>query len=129
MPARIYNQGGMPPLVGPLELSGNPYGRLGTYLPGGPVDTARHAFFRPLGTNGRSCATCHQPPSGMSFSLRNVRARFRTTAGTDPIFAPVDGANCPDAVPASTPRAHPMAAKGKGSASLRRRYSLLLIAA
>ena len=35
----------------------------------------------------------------MSISLRNINARFRATRGTDPLFAPVDGANCPDAVP------------------------------
>ena len=127
LPAPIYNQGGVPALVGRLELTTNPYGRLGTYLPGGPVATASHAFFRPLGTNGRACVTCHQPPSGMSFSLRNVRARFRTTAGTDPIFAPVDGANCPDAVPADHTSGAPSGgAKGKGQRSLRSAYSLLL---
>ena len=127
LPARIYNQGGVPPLVQQLELTANPYGRLGTYLPGGPIETSGHAFFRPLGTNGRACVTCHQPPSGMSFSLRNVRARFRNTAGTDPIFAPVDGANCPDAVPAAYTSGAPYGGmKGKGRRSLRDAYSLLL---
>ncbi|MGD9511475.1 MAG: hypothetical protein AB7X49_23325, partial [Geminicoccaceae bacterium] len=127
LPARIYNQGGVPALVRQLELTSNPYGRLGTYLPGGPLATASHAFFRPLGTNGRACVTCHQPPSGMSFSLRNVRARFRTTGGTDPIFAPVDGANCPDAVPAAYTSGAPYGGrKGKGRQSLRSAYSLLL---
>jgi cytochrome c peroxidase len=97
--ARAYDRGGIPAVVPRLELHANPFGAVGAFLPGGPVDTASHAFFRPLGTNGRSCATCHQPPSGMSISLRNVRARFKATAGTDPLFAPIDGANCPSALP------------------------------
>ena len=127
LPVRIYNQGGVPPLLPRLALTGNPYGRLGTFLPGGPIVPARHAFFRALGTNGRACVTCHQPPSGMSFSLRNVNARFRNTRGTDPIFAPVDGANCPDAVPAASTSAAPYGgARGKGKTTLRAAYSLLL---
>ena len=92
--------GRRPPAHPPAGGCRQPLRPAGHLLAGRPGLTARHAFFRSLGTNGRSCATCHQPPSGMSFSLRNVRARFGATAGTDPIFAPVDGANCPDAVPA-----------------------------
>ena len=37
LPARIYNQGGVPQLIPRLEVAGNPYGRLATYLPDGPV--------------------------------------------------------------------------------------------
>ena len=127
-PAAGGGRGGIPPVIEPLELSGNPYGRLGTFLPDGAIDTARNAFFLPLNSaNGRSCVTCHQPPSGMSVSLRNIRARFRNTGGTDPIFVPVDGANCPDAVPASYTSGAPYGGlEGKGLRSLRAAYSLLL---
>ena len=63
----------------------------------------------------------------MSISLRNIRGRFRNTGGTDPLFAPVDGANCPDAVPASFTSGAPYGSlKGKGLRSLRQAYSLLL---
>ena len=63
----------------------------------------------------------------MSFSLPNVRARFGATAGTDPIFAPVDGANCPDAVPAQHTSGAPYGGrKGKGKKALKDAYSLLL---
>jgi hypothetical protein len=81
-----------------FETFWNPLGRVGAYQPRGAVITATHPFFQSLGTNSRSCTTCHQPPSGMSISLRNVRARFRATQGKDPLFAPIDGANCPNAV-------------------------------
>ncbi len=120
LPARIYNQGGIPQIIPGLQITGNPYGRLATYLPAGPVYTARHAFFRSLGTNGRSCATCHQPPSGMSFSLRNVRARFRATAGTDPIFAPSTAPTAPTRCRRSTPPA-PLMAVARARAGRRSR--------
>jgi len=51
-------------------------------------------FFQSLGTNGRSCGSCHQPSDGMSVSAANVQLRFLLTQGLDPIFRPVDGANC-----------------------------------
>ena len=103
--SRIYNQGRFPAQVPAFESFWNPFGRGAVYRPGGSVMTATHPFFQALGTNGRSCATCHQPPSGLSISLRNVRARFNATAGTDPLFAPIDGANCPNRVTApGTPR-------------------------
>ena len=113
-PAKIYQQGGIPALVPKLEVDWNPFGKVGTYLPGGPINTADNAFFQALGTNGRSCATCHQPSSGMGLSLRNVRARFKATAGRDPLFAPVDGADCPSAVPGTDPEAATRARLARG---------------
>jgi len=62
----------------------------------GAVDTAGHPFFEPLGSNGRACVTCHQPADGMSVSLTTIRERWRETAGADPLFAAIDGANCPN---------------------------------
>ena len=54
-------------------------------------------FFQSLGTNGRSCATCHTPTDGWSVTPAHLLARFEASQGTDPIFRPVDGANCPSA--------------------------------
>ena len=62
----------------------------------GPIDT-HGAFFQSLGTNGRSCATCHVASQAMSISASGVQQRFLETRGGDPLFAPVDGANCPNA--------------------------------
>jgi cytochrome c peroxidase len=53
-----------------------------------------NAFFQSLGTNGRSCASCHLPTEGWSISAENVRLRFYATLGTDPIFRTNDGSNC-----------------------------------
>ena len=62
----------------------------------GPVND-HGAFFQSLGTNGRSCATCHVASQAMSISAAGVQQRFAETRGRDPLFAPVDGANCPNA--------------------------------
>ena len=58
-----------------------------------------NAFFRPLGTNGRSCVTCHQPENAWSITPENVRRRFDESQGTDPIFRNNDGSNCEGALP------------------------------
>jgi cytochrome c peroxidase len=59
-------------------------------------------FFQSMGTNGRSCATCHQASDGMSVSAFNVGLRFAATAGNDPIFRTVDGSNCDHDIDVST---------------------------
>lgn len=62
---------------------------------GGPVATRGHPFFTSIGRNGRACITCHQPADGMSVAARSVAARWTQTRGKDPIFAAIDGSNCP----------------------------------
>jgi cytochrome c peroxidase len=54
-------------------------------------------FFAALGTNGRSCATCHAQATGWSITPAFVQARFDATNGTDPLFRLVDGATSPNA--------------------------------
>jgi hypothetical protein len=57
---------------------------------GGGIDLTG-PFFQSMGTNGRTCGTCHQPSDGMSIAAANVDVRFFLTQGTDPIFRTVDG--------------------------------------
>jgi cytochrome c peroxidase len=52
-------------------------------------------FFASLGTNGRTCGTCHVQAEGWTITPGDVQARFRATSGADPIFRIVDGANSP----------------------------------
>jgi cytochrome c peroxidase len=59
-------------------------------------------FFQSLGTNGRSCSSCHLPAEGWSISAAEVRLRFLLTRGTDPIFRPNDGSNCDHNIETST---------------------------
>ncbi len=74
----------------------DPSGQLRLLNKSGEVETKDHPFFTPLGTNGRACVTCHQPTSAMSLSLDLIRLRWADTNGKDPLFAAVDGSNCPD---------------------------------
>jgi predicted MFS family arabinose efflux permease len=81
----------------PAELHfDDPLGRLGVLNASGPVDTKGHPFFEPQGANGRACVTCHQPAYAMTISASAVRERWHATHGKDPLFAAVDGSNCPD---------------------------------
>jgi hypothetical protein len=73
-----------------------PTGRVGLLLSGGPIEMKGHPFFTPLGKNGRACVTCHQPAYGMSFSAEAARDLWKRTGGKDPLFAAVDGSNCPN---------------------------------
>ena len=59
--------------------------------------TPEHPFFRPLGSVGRACATCHVPAEGWSLVPAEVQRRFETTAGLDPLFQPHDAAVSPRA--------------------------------
>jgi cytochrome c peroxidase len=84
--------------AGPLGRQSFPdaSGVITTLSANGPVD-GHGAFFQSLGTNGRSCATCHVASQAMSISAAGIQQRFAETRGRDPLFAPVDGANCPNA--------------------------------
>src|SRR4051794_16840157 len=83
----------------------NERGEVGVLNTSGSVDPNGHPFFEPIGANGRACSTCHQPSDGMSLSLRSIRARWQATGGKDPLFAAVDGMNCPN-LPPDDPRSH-----------------------
>jgi hypothetical protein len=74
----------------------NPTGYAATYTTVGSVDLA-NPFFQSLGTNGRSCGSCHQPGDGWTIAPEHVRARFDATGGSDPIFRTNDGSNAPNA--------------------------------
>jgi cytochrome c peroxidase len=54
-------------------------------------------FFQSLGTNGRTCASCHVPSAGWTLSPPELQKRFKDTDGLDPVFRTNDGANSPKA--------------------------------
>ncbi|MEP6858998.1 MAG: hypothetical protein ABJE66_00160 [Deltaproteobacteria bacterium] len=54
-------------------------------------------FFTSLGTNGRSCATCHVGGEGWSITPADIQARFDATGGLDPVFRTNDGTVSPQA--------------------------------
>ena len=73
----------------------NPTGYAATFSTTGVVDL-QGPFFQSLGTNGRSCSSCHQPSDGWTVTPAHLQERFDATSGTDPVFRPVDGANAPN---------------------------------
>ena len=52
-------------------------------------------FFQTLGTNGRTCETCHAPSDGFGLSAIDAQQRYFFTRGKDPLFDQVDGSTCP----------------------------------
>lgn len=68
----------------------NATGLLRTFMPGGAIDTT-NPFFQSLGSNGRSCNTCHRLDQAWSVTPERIRERFNATQGTDPIFRTNDG--------------------------------------
>lgn len=73
----------------------DPYGIVTTVSTAGSINKSS-AFFQSLGTNGRDCSTCHVPGDAYGLSARHAQQVFRATRGDDPLFASVDGGNCPD---------------------------------
>ncbi len=65
-----------------------------TYSNTGSVDLSG-PFFQSLGTNGRTCETCHQPRNAFGLSAVNAQLRYFLTRGKDPLFAQFDGSTCP----------------------------------
>lgn len=81
----------------PLSLpTPNPSGLAQTLISGRTVDRDE-PFFQTLGTNGRTCVTCHMPNQGWSIEPDEVQRRFEATSGRHPLFRRVDGAVSPHA--------------------------------
>ncbi|MGA9717145.1 MAG: hypothetical protein WBQ79_02610 [Acidobacteriaceae bacterium] len=85
-------------LIPNLKQFFDPSGSVATFNTAGDIDR-KTAFFRSLGTNGRTCESCHQADQAFSLSASHVRDLYERTHGADPLFAAVDGANCPNGEP------------------------------
>jgi hypothetical protein len=83
-----------PFVIPELEIDVDPGGAIASYEPNGPTITSKNAFFQDLGTNGRTCFTCHEPQDGWSLSAQHAQERFYANTN-DPLFRLVDGATCP----------------------------------
>ena len=89
------DRSGGPATIPDMWPYADPTGAIATHSVSGRINT-RGAFFQSLGTNGRTCATCHALDQAMSLSTPQIRSTFAKTKGHDPLFASVDGANCPN---------------------------------
>src|SRR5208282_6414223 len=47
-------------IIPKFQVFGDPNGAFATINAGGPTDTSTNPFFLSMGTNGRTCVTCHQ---------------------------------------------------------------------
>ncbi len=73
-------------------------GLVSTYSSTGSFNTSG-PFFQSLGTNGRSCSTCHVASNAMGLSAVQAQLVYYASNGKDPLFSAVDGAVCPTAAP------------------------------
>jgi hypothetical protein len=94
-PAKLWLQPGTNNMLFGSTDYLNHDGMLGVVNTSGIVQTGGHAFFDALGANGRGCVSCHQPSQAMSLASANVVQRWDDSQGRDPVFAAVDGSNCP----------------------------------
>ena len=88
-------QAGQGTLVPTFQDWENATGQLRILNQNGDMQTQGHAFFTALGTNGRACVTCHQLANGMSVGPALLQPQWAASQGNDPVFAAVDGSNCP----------------------------------
>ena len=82
-------------------------GTITSYQPNGPTTTSNNGFFSSLGSNGRTCFTCHQPQDGWALTPQSVQETYNLVGANTPLFQAIDSAGCP-----SDPRAtstNPMA--------------------
>jgi hypothetical protein len=82
-------------LPNPL-LTPDSSGVLATFSTSGGIDI-NNPFFQNLGSNGRTCNTCHISSSAWTITPADVQGKFNATQGKDPIFRTNDGSNCPSA--------------------------------
>jgi cytochrome c peroxidase len=80
-----------------LEAVVNSAGVAETFHLSGVVDRA-NPFFESMGTNGRSCETCHDARSAWTTSAEVMTQLFESTAGSHPLFVSLhDSGTRPDA--------------------------------
>lgn len=86
-----------PPAPPPALEFANPAGVSQTFSTAGAINpnAPNNPFFQSLGTNGRTCATCHEVADGWTVTPPNIQARFNQSNGLDPIFSTNDGSNSP----------------------------------
>ncbi len=100
------SQSSTPPVTAPPPVVTPPATSFHNTTPdaSGTLDTFTHTqidssspFFADLGSNNRTCNSCHVANDGWSVNPPDLQQRFQSSQGTDPIFRVVDGANCPSA--------------------------------
>src|SRR5262245_59958051 len=79
-----------------LEADRDRFGVAESFHTTGAIDFT-NPFFSQLGTNARSCGTCHAADMGWTLTTSEARKQFLLTAGLAPLFLPHDEGSRPDA--------------------------------
>lgn len=79
-----------------LEADRDRFGVAESFHTTGAIDFT-NPFFTPLGTNARTCATCHAADMGWTLTTDSARRLFRETDGLAPLFMLHDEGSRPDA--------------------------------
>ncbi len=82
-----------------LHQTLDPAGLLGTASSNGFDTGDSNGFFADLGTNGRTCGTCHLQANAWTFTPQHAR----TLPRSHPLFSPNDGSDCPPTSPSQGP--------------------------
>jgi hypothetical protein len=85
---------GAPLFLQQFETDPDDEGEIASFQPKGQTYTPSSPFFQNLGTNGRTCFTCHQPQNAWGLSKDSATARFAANPN-EPLFRLIDGATCP----------------------------------
>src|SRR5262245_48238447 len=72
----------------------NSFGRLQVFSTDAAngIDTS-NPFFQNLGSNGRTCNSCHKLSNALGISVANINNIFNASLGLDPLFTINDGSN------------------------------------
>src|SRR6185503_12136031 len=79
-----------------LAAAGNDYGVAETFHTSGTIDLT-NPFFQALGTNPRTCMTCHAANQGWTMTAEANKQLFKDTDGLAPLFNLVDEGTFPNA--------------------------------
>ena len=70
-----------PRVIDRFSVDLDPKGAIASFQPNGATLTSNNAFFKDMGTNGRTCFTCHQPQNGWGVSAKRCRGALREKCG------------------------------------------------
>jgi hypothetical protein len=90
------DEGIVEPVGSALEAAKNPAGIAETVHTSGAIDRT-NPFFLAMGTNPRTCETCHSAAGGWTITADAMKRLFQQSQGLDPAFNLVDTGNSPNA--------------------------------
>jgi hypothetical protein len=99
-PDEAFDEVGQLAVSNPFTASDD-FGTMQVFSTTGRIDTS-NPFFQNLGTNGRTCNSCHKLEDSLGISVKRINSIFGATQGLDPIFRINDGSNAPTGFYAKT---------------------------